>query len=178
MKLQNRKVVAEIGGGFGGMAYYLIRDSKNTTYIDFDLPENLALTTYYLAKAFPNKKILLYGEENFGVVNLSEYDIILMPSFELDTLSNEVYDLIFNSYSLAEMSKETIEHYLKKSGKSLKRNGYFYHINHTKNALIPAHKFPIPKNFSLISEKKAEWNLGRNANMDENEFLYKKIDNN
>jgi len=46
-------VVAEIGGGFGGMAYYLLRDRPRLTYLDFDLPESLALTTYYLHKAFP-----------------------------------------------------------------------------------------------------------------------------
>jgi len=35
---QNRKVVVEIGGGFGGMAYYLVRDAVNTTYVDVYLP--------------------------------------------------------------------------------------------------------------------------------------------
>lgn len=168
------KVVAEIGGGFGGMAYYLIRDSKNTTYIDFDLPENLALTSYYLLKAFPEKKILLYGEKDFTTVNLANYDIILMPSFELDSLANSSCDLVFNSYSLAEMSAETINHYVTQSANLIKPHGWFFHVNHTRHSLVSARNFPIPKNFKLVKEEFAAWNLGRNTDMDEYEFLYKK----
>lgn len=173
-KSEDRKVVVEIGGGFGGMAYYLIRDAKNTTYIDFDLPENLALTSYYLLKAFPEKKVLLYGETEFEEVNLSDYDIILMPSFQLDKLPNEACDLIFNSYSLAEMSPETINYYVSKSAALLNKGGRFFHVNHTKHSLVSSWDFPIPKEFELISEELAAWNLGRNSNMDEYEFLYRK----
>ena len=169
-----KKVVAEIGAGFGGMAYYLIRDAKNTTYIDIDLPENLALTTYYLLKAFPEKKVLLYGEAKLDGVKLSDYDIILMPSFQLDQLPDGACDLVFNSYSLAEMSQQTISHYVLQSANLIKAGGWFFHVNHTKNSLVSARDFPIPDNFSLISEEFAAWNLGRNSNMDEYEFLYKK----
>lgn len=173
--IQGRKVVAEIGGGFGGMAYYLIRDSKNTTYIDFDLPENLALTTYYLLKAFPEKKVLLYGEAEFGNDDLSNYDIVLMPNFQLDKLPDNTCDLMFNSYSLAEMSRETINHYVSQSAKFINAGGWFFHVNHTKHSLVSARDFLIPDNFELISDEFAAWNLGRNSNMDEYEFLYRKI---
>jgi putative sugar O-methyltransferase len=173
-KKSGRKVVAEIGGGFGGMAYYLIRDSKDTTYVDFDLPENLALTSYYLLKAFPEKKFLLYGEGLFDSAALAQYDIILMPSFELDKLPDETCDLMFNSYSLAEMSPKTINHYVLKSAGLIKNGGWFFHVNHTKKSVMSAKDFPIPSNFSLISEQLAAWNLGRNSEMDEYEFIYKK----
>ena len=169
-----RKVVIEIGAGFGGMAYYLIRDAIDTTYVDFDLPENLALTSYYLLKAFPEKKILLYGEGNLDELKLADYDIVLMPSFQLDKMPVDTCDLLFNSYSLAEMSQQTINHYVNQSAKLIKKGGWFFHVNHTKNSLVSARDFPIPKNFSLISEEFAAWNLGRNSNMDEYEFLYRK----
>jgi putative sugar O-methyltransferase len=171
---QGKTVVAEIGGGFGGMAYYLIRDAKNLTYLDFDLPENLALTSYYLLKAFPEKKVLLYGEAGLEGANLADYDIVLMPSFQLDKLPEGTCDLIFNSYSLAEMSPQTINHYVLRSAKLIKEGGCFFHVNHTKQSLVSARDFPIPDNFALISEEFAAWNLGRNSRMDEYEFLYKK----
>lgn len=171
---QDRKLVAEIGGGFGGMAYYLIRDAKNTTYIDFDLPENLALTSYYLLKAFPEKKIFLYGEEIFEEKNLADYDIVLLPNFMLDKLPEESCDLVFNSYSLAEMSQQTINHYVIQSANIIKKGGWFFHVNHTKHSLVSARDFPIPNNFLLFSEEFAAWNLGRNSDMDEYEFIYKK----
>lgn len=171
---QGRKVVAEIGGGFGGMAYYLIRDAKNTTYIDFDLPENLALTSYYLLKSFPEKKVLLYSEAAFEGVNLADYDIVLMPNFLLDNLPDGTCDLVFNSYSLAEMSQQTISHYVLQSAKLIKNGGWFFHVNHTRHSLVSARDFPIPENFVLLSEEFAAWNLGRNSDMDEYEFLYMK----
>lgn len=171
---QGRKVVAEIGGGFGGMAYYFIRDTKNTTYIDFDLPENLALTSYYLLKAFPEKKVLLYGEAAFDGAILADYDIVLMPNFLLDKLPDGTCDLVFNSYSLAEMSPQTISHYVLQSANLINKGGWFFHVNHTKHSLVSARDFPIPDNFVLISEEFAAWNLGRNSDMDEYEFIYKK----
>lgn len=171
---RGNKVVAEIGGGFGGMAYYLLCDATNTSYIDFDLPENLALATYYLLKCFPEKNALLYGEADLENVNLAAYDVVLMPNFEIDKLPENSCDIIFNSYSLAEMSKETIDHYISKSAKLINSNGWFFHVNHTKHSLVSGKDFPIPENFSLVAEEFAAWNLGRNSNMDEYEFLYQK----
>src|ERR1700683_5269365 len=42
----------ELGGGFGGMAYYLLHDNPAVSYIDLDLPEGIALASYYLMKSF------------------------------------------------------------------------------------------------------------------------------
>lgn len=169
-----RKVVVEIGGGFGAMAYYLMRDSTDATYVDFDLPENLALTSFYLMKAFPEKKVLLYGEADFSQIDLSDYDIVLMPSFQLDKLKDGTANMVFNSYSLAEMSPQTIRHYVLQSAKLITDGGWLYHVNHTRHSLVSAKGFPVPDSLSLVSEEFAAWNLGRNSDMDEYEFLYKK----
>jgi len=120
------------------------------------------------------KKVLLYEEDKLEEINLSDYDIVLMPSFQIDKLPKGICNLIFNSYSLAEMSKETINHYVKQSAILIKSEGWFFHVNHTKNSLVSARDFPISDEFSLISEEMAAWNLGRNLNMDEFEFLYRK----
>jgi hypothetical protein len=51
-------VVLELGGGFGGMAYYLIRDSK-FKYLGLELAENVALRSFYLMSLFPQKNFYL-----------------------------------------------------------------------------------------------------------------------
>jgi hypothetical protein len=56
--------ILEILTGFGGMAYYLLRDLSKTSYIGFDFPENIALTSYYLMKAFPQLNFALYGKQD------------------------------------------------------------------------------------------------------------------
>ena len=171
---KSRKYIVELGGGYGGLGYFLNKNINNLTYIDFDLPENMALTAYYLLSSFPEKKILLFGEADLNEKTINEYDIILMPNFELSKLPSNYIDLIFNSYSLAEMSSETINEYIPQLMKS--SNGYILHINHAKKSYsLKADEFGITADkFELVYKKPALWNMGRNINMDEFEYLYKK----
>ncbi|OGR33841.1 MAG: hypothetical protein A2091_02565 [Desulfuromonadales bacterium GWD2_61_12] len=169
------KIVMEVGGGFGGMAYYLLRDNLDITYVDFDLPENMALTAYYLMTAFTDKKILLYGEASLVDVNLNDYAAVIMPNFEIQNMHKLSSDIAFNSYSLAEMSKETIEKYIIEIQRISRK--YFLHVNHTRNCVVSADDFGVnAKLFDLMHRAPALWNLGRNPNMDEFEYLYKRIE--
>jgi len=106
-------VVAEIGGGFGGMAYYLLRDRPTFTYLDFDNPESIALSSYYLMKAFPSLKFLLYGEEALTKEAIARADVALMPAFELESMPAECVDIMFSSLSMSDLSSETLAEYLK-----------------------------------------------------------------
>ena len=176
-RLSRRKshsIIAELGGGYGGLAYYYVRDNINTTFIDFDLPEVLALASYYLIKAFPDKRIKLFGEIDLLDADLNQYDIILMPSFEITKLKNNSIDVLFNSYSLAEMSQDAIRTYIEE----FLRVGrdYILHINHNKNSVVIADDFGIaPNQYDLIYKIPALWNGGRTLVVDEYEYLYKKI---
>lgn len=164
--------VAEIGGGFGGMAYYLMRDNSNLTYVDFDLPENVALTSFYLLSAFPEKKIGLYGEIDFDSEEIETYDALILPSFEMHRIRADSVDLSFNSYSLAEMSKETIENYIGHLNRFTSK--FIFHVNHNKVSVVKASDFGISKDkFELVFRSTALWNMSRNKDMDEFEFLYK-----
>jgi putative sugar O-methyltransferase len=165
------KSILELGGGFGGMAYFIIRDIPNCSYLDLDLPENIALTSFYLIKAFPQKNITLFGESD----NLNEFKqgnkIFLMPSFVVKELNSDSIDLVFNSYSLAEMSKETIEFYMSEFERLISKSGYFYHLNHNSKSLVKSDDFGISlEKFCLLFKIKGEWNI----NGDEYEYLYTK----
>lgn len=176
IKAETSKCVVEMGGGFGGMAYYLIRDNPDLTYVDLDLPENMALTAYYLLKAFPDKKILLFGEEKLSDESIQDYDIIIMPSFEIGNLSTNSTSLVFNSYSLAEMSKETIDTFIAEFTRLICEKGYFLHVNHNKNSLVVADDFGVnPAQFDLLSKTPALWNKGGISRTDEYEYLYRKM---
>jgi hypothetical protein len=169
-----RGVVMELGGGYGGMAYYLVRDNADCCYVDFDLPENMALTAYYLIKALPGKKVLLYGEGDLTESALKQYDIIIMPNFEIMKMPDRSANVAFNSYSLAEMSPEAITQYVSEFSRTVKH--YLMHINHTKYSKVGADAFGIaPEEFNLLYRVPALWNAGRDPEMDEFEFLYKKV---
>lgn len=166
-------VVAELGGGYGGMAYYLVRDIPMVTYVDFDLPENLALTSYYLLRAFPTLDFVLYGEMELNNETLCNSRIVLMPNFEISKMPSNSADLVFNSYSLAEMSALAIEEYIKHMTRIGKK--HFMHVNHTTNCLVGADKFGIERHgYEIVYRKPALWNRGRMLEVDEYEFLYSK----
>jgi putative sugar O-methyltransferase len=171
------KCVVELGAGYGGMAYYLLRDNKNAAYIDLDLPENSALTAYYLLKSFPEREIRLFGEIDSMQESIDANEILILPSFEVGNLPNDSAGIVFNSYSLAEMSRETIDTLVPEFTRLICSSGYFMHVNHNKKSLVVADDFGVnPTIFDLLYKIPALWNMGVNSHMDEFEYLYKKHD--
>jgi hypothetical protein len=107
-----RTVIAEIGGGFGNMAYYMLRDHPTATYVNFDVPESVALSSYYLMKAFPRLDFLLYGEKELTEEAIDRADVVLMPVFELDRLPAGSVDVSFSSHAMSDLSSNAMDVYL------------------------------------------------------------------
>lgn len=105
-------VIIEIGGGYGAMAYYLLRDSPQVKYWNFDLPESLALAAYYLLRSFPEKRTLLYGESPGTISNFDDYDIVLMPLFELSRMPSHCADMVFSAHAMSDLSEKVLNVYL------------------------------------------------------------------
>src|ERR1035437_603392 len=170
----DKPVVIELGGGFGGLAYYLARDNPRLTYVDFDLPEALALASYYLMKTLPHVQISLYGETNFSEEHLASPGIIMMPGFEIVNMPSKSAAVAFNSYSLAEMSPATIRVYIDQMARITRT--HFLHVNHNRNAVLSADKFGIEDHdFKLIRRELAGWTLGINPESYETEYLYSSV---
>jgi len=162
-------IVAEIGGGFGGFAYYLLSSGKPCKYINFDLPEVLLIAQYYLMNAFPEKKALLFGEIediNISLDVIDCYDMILMPNFELPRLAPDSVDLFVNTNSLSEMEYHTVEEYISQVARTCKL--YFFHENSDReipkgagHVEVPSSKFPIPDDaFKRIYKSNSLWGGG------------------
>ncbi len=123
-------VICEIGSGVGGQAYKILENpDKNITYIQIDIPEVLIVSSYFLMRALPNKKTLLYGEKKLDGSALEEYDIICMPNFAMPNLPPNSVDLFFNDCSFTEMDEHAVVEYFEQ----IERIGrkYFLHCNHT-----------------------------------------------
>lgn len=105
-------LIAEIGGGYGAMAYYLLRDSPKLKYWNFDLPESLALAAYYLFRNFPEKRILLYGEAPMSVSGPDDYDIVLMPLSELPRMPPCFADIVFSAHAMSDLGENAFMVYL------------------------------------------------------------------
>lgn len=148
-------VIAEIGAGYGKLAFFLLRNCDRFTFIDFDLPETLCLASYYLMKVFPNKHALLYGEDQYSLDSHAKYDLIFMPPWEIEKVGSSSVDLFINKNSLGEMEKSAVENYIKWIAQATR---YFFHMNHD---VIPAnvsdqatglrgYEYPVPENFKLL----------------------------
>ena len=137
--LENQKsVVLDIGVGFGGSSRILHYYRPHATQIVLDLPETLFLTAYYLKYNFPDKKIALLEDiyphlDRFDEL-VEEYDFLVIPPFVLDHISAKSVDLVVNASSLAFMSKEYLDYYLKETNRVLKDGGYFYSLNTTEDS--------------------------------------------
>ena len=124
---KNHNIVADLGGGYGRLTYYILKDLNNCSFINFDIPETLTLASYYLSKCFPEKKIFLYGQEKFDAKLIKEYDLLLLPSWEIEKLDEDSIELMINKNSLGEMEPEAALNYIDQIHKSSK---YFFSVNH------------------------------------------------
>lgn len=172
-------VFAEIGAGYTGMANFMLRDIPNLTYIDFDLPETLVIGAYYTMSAYPEKRILLYGEyDNLSDTNLEDYDCLFLPNFELPNFKSNTVDVFYNSFSLSEMPKATSSEYVEQIQKICRR--YFLHNNMDRKGVInrgfertPGSEYTIDKKvFKLVYK---QFDLFHGHDGDYKEFLYRKI---
>ena len=169
---RDHPLVAELGGGIGGFAYFLNKVHPNgMTYLNLDLPAVLCISTYQLLNLFPDKRFLLYGErERVDNSVIAADDIALMPSFVIESLDENSVDISFNSYSLAEMDHPSIENYASHLSRITRQA--IMHVNHVSQALVGADSFAFDlAKFEIVDRTQALWNLGRNRQCDEYEFL-------
>ncbi len=130
-KDSRRLNLVEIGAGFGGLAYWIIKLKKIDleTYSIIDLPLINVLQGYFLAKAFGASEVRLYGE----ILNNSA-KISIIPNFAFETAISKDIDVLINENSMPEMSEEIVENYIRHAKKLLA--GVFFSYNHEAYSVV------------------------------------------
>jgi hypothetical protein len=146
--------VAEIGGGFGAMAYFLLRDHRSTAYLKFDVPETVALCSYYLMKSFPQLNFLLYGEEELSQKALDNADVALLPMYALELLPSGSVDVTFSSHAFAHTSPEALAEYLENIDR-MTRYSFLYMGNEKTTTAISDDIEKKP--FTLLDSRPSGW---------------------
>lgn len=173
--------IIELGGGYGGMAWAIKSSTPDAKYINVDLPEVLAISSFYALSCMPEIKIGLYGEVDVSDEDATkDFDMLFMPSFEIESIKSNWADLAFNTWSLAEMDPVAIKNYVNQLCRISSK--YIFHVNHTKNCVMSSDYFPIDfEKFQLVHRSPAMWgkSTSRNNWIDEHEFIYraKKLQN-
>jgi hypothetical protein len=157
-RLLNSEVasVAEVGGGFGGMAYYLLRDRSKTTYLNFDTPESIALASYYLLKSFPQSKAIFYGEEKLTKQSIEQAKIVLMPISQLTTIPPNSIDVSFGSHAMSAMSPEIIDGYLAHLAR-ITRGNFLYIGNRSTTKSISNLVSRKHRSLKLVETRSSGW---------------------
>lgn len=115
--VSERRLVLEIGAGWGGLAYQFKTLFPNTTYVVVDLPGSILFGATYLKTLFPHAKTLIIDGTNASVKipQAKEYDFIFVPHFAWKELSLPRPDLLMNMCSFQEMTTAQVERYIAKA---------------------------------------------------------------
>ena len=164
--------IVEIGGGYGGMAYYLLRRNPQFTYIDFDVPESLALISFYLLRSFPNLRFLLYGEEDLTQEAIARSNVILMPPFELSKVPTNSVDVAFSSHTMSDLSRSAQIVYLNEIERITRES--FLNISEGEGSTLLDELIGTESASLRLAEKRAlEWNNHKTLNAKELECHYR-----
>ena len=163
LKGVDKPVLAEIGGGYGGCGYFISKDITNSTYINFDIPEILLVSSYYLSSQFPGKKILCYEglEMDLSPDRIRSYDIVLLPNFMIERFPSESVDLFFNTISMGEIEEVIVNNYIEQIARISKK--YFYHENliefYVNHSFRPSdlYEMTILEDFNLVYKAGNRW---------------------
>lgn len=166
----NLSTVVEIGGGFGAMAYYLLRGQRKIKYVDFDLPESTALATYYLVKAFPDKKFLLFGESPLTGEAIAHADVALLPLFAMERLRTASVDVTFSSHAMSDIESGELASYLE-TIQRVTRNRFLF-IGTTSLPTMPGLLGEHGGLFHLEERRQLRWSMHRRPYVRETEALY------
>ena len=149
-------VVADLGGGYATLLYYLLRKSDSITGVDFDLPETACVAAYFLMRSFPNKKFYLYGEDGNPSTCYEKSDICILPPQVIEKFPDRAVELFMNTNSLGEMRAITARQYITHIARLAK---YFFH----RNKEFSPRRFPdgsnglIAPQFNIPESAKLEW---------------------
>jgi putative sugar O-methyltransferase len=131
----------EIGAGWGCMANQVHQILDLNSYAIVDLPQNLVLSTTYLASTMDLKVIL--AEAPDGSVTAGPRSVIAAVPGAASAIGQK-YGVVVNAFSLQEMDLDTVQGYLKWISQILVEDGRFISLNAHGKAGVAA-----PSDYSL-----------------------------
>ena len=124
------KKVAEIGAGYGRLAYVAVMKYREMEYCIFDIPPALAICQNYLAMTMGQKtvqKFLIDADSTY----IKDHPTAKIKAFlphELESFPDGYFDLVINISSFDEMQYEQVENYFSLIDKKCK--GWLYVKGH------------------------------------------------
>lgn len=144
-KTSSRKIIVEVGGGFGVLAEQFVSSwEQNHCYIIVDAVPESCWFQYAFLKAFCSDK-RIGASFNGDQFDTEAFDIFILPAWEAEnTLIGKTYaDAVANVASIQEMPDETAREYFRLFDKILKNNGLVFFQNSREFFYKREYEFPI-----------------------------------
>jgi glycosyltransferase involved in cell wall biosynthesis len=107
----DRRLVWEIGGGWGGFAYQFKTLFPHTTYVIVDFPELFLFSATYLSTMFPQATLRYWREGQPVLDDWQQADFVFIPVDRADAIREASPDLLVNLVSFQEMRSGQVEAY-------------------------------------------------------------------
>ena len=119
--------IAELGGGYGRLAYVCLEALPDATYCLIDIPPSLNVAQEYLSRVFAREKIFYFRAFRDYAEVQSEFEssrICFLAAHQIELLPKKQFDLFVHISSLHEMSWDQIGNYILQSDRLCR--GRFY----------------------------------------------------
>lgn len=131
-----RRVVWEIGGGWGGFAYQCMSLFSPLTYVITDFAELFLFSATYLLTAFPDATFRFASDaEQVDDAIAQNVDFVFCPVRASGAVTATRADAIVNMVSFQEMSTEQVEHYVDVSARLVP--SFLYSLNRDRSLYNP-----------------------------------------
>ena len=147
--------VLEIGAGWGACAYQLHRMMEIESYVIVDLPNNLHISSIYLATTLPDQRTEIIDIAGGPVTDIAANTIVGCLPATLPRLQTK-FDLVLNSFSLQEMSLDTVKVYIDWIAGALTDDGLFVSLNSHGKAGVR-----LPSDYGYDKFHLHHWNVFR-----------------
>jgi putative sugar O-methyltransferase len=143
----DRVVVGDLGAGWGRIGHMLVQINPLATYVIFDIPESLLVSSTYLPRLLPQASTCMYAEaramEEFDQATLASRSLWFLGSQQLTDCAAGAIDMLINVASFQEMEARQVNSYLRLFDEKLV-SGYVYLRNIKKDLMSSVDEYNFP----------------------------------
>lgn len=151
-------IVAELGAGYGRLAYVFLK-TTSCRYFIFDIPPALDLSQWYLSSLFPERRIFRFRHfDNFQEIHeeLAQCDVAFFSSNQLEMFPDDAVDVFVTVSSLHEMRMDQIQNFIalmqRISQKLLFIKQWYVGVNGSDNITVRREDYELAKYWNIIED--------------------------
>ncbi len=158
-ELPEIKNIAEIGAGYGRLAYVFLKMLPKSNYTIIDIPPALYVSQWYLSRVLPKSKIFFYRRFKTYKEIKREFEsarIRFLMADQIELLPKKSVDLMINVSSLHEMKRNQIKNFIFQMDRLTKGLCYikeWYRSMTKDNLWITQKEYPIPSSWKLVKSR-------------------------